>query len=376
MELLKVLTMPFQWGSLLFVAASSLLLGLLLALASFHPMLLIWLLAPIWLMLVWLTNYSLRLIDDAANGVRESAAASAEMMADTYLDSRAWVHPLIAVGLAVMHWRHPQWPVAPTLAAGALLLPASLGACTMTGRARDALNPLMIWRVIRGLGPWYLPLVGFIALCVLLGTALASLVPPGAALVASVQLLLLIVYSATGGAIYQRRLELGFDARISPEREAEKVEAARVARRQEVLDGMYKDLRVRQWQRALDSAREWLASTRPSERMADVNAIVAAGRSWTQVRDHALLLQGLISMVVEMKQPGLACTLAEAGLAVTPEFRAKTEGETVALIVYALETGRRRTAARLLENFLGRADAGFVPGPRLAALRDRIRSIV
>lgn len=376
MELLKVLAMPFQWGSLLFVAATSLLMGLLISMVPPHPMAIILMLFVIWLLLVWLTNYSLRLIDDAANGVRESAAASAEMLADAYLDSRAWVHPVIAMALTAMHLLRPEWPLAPTLVAAALLLPASLGACAMTGRARDALNPLMIWRVIHGLGPWYLPLVVFIALCVALGTTLVVLLSPGAVLVASVQLLVLIVYAATGGAIYQRRLELGFDARISPEREAEKIEAVRVARRQEFLDGMYKDLRVRQWPRALDSAREWLASTRPSERMGDVNAIIAAGRSWTEVRDHALLLQGLMSLVIEMKQPGLACTVAEAGLAVTPEFRAKTEVETAALVGYAIETGRRRTAARLLENFLGRADAGFVPGPQLAALRARIRPIL
>jgi hypothetical protein len=280
------------------------------------------------------------------------------------------------MGLAIMHLQHPQWPVAPTLAAGALLLPASLGACTMTGRARDALNPQLIWRVIRGLGPWYLPLVVFIALCALLGTILPTLLRPGAVLIASVQLLVLIAYAATGGAIYERRLELGFDPRVSPERKAERIEAQRVARRQAFLDDMYKDLRVRQWQHALDSARQWLASAQPSERIGDVNAIIAAGRSWTEVRDHALLLQGLMSLMIEMKQPGLACTVAEAGLAVTPEFRAKTESETAALVGYAMETGRRRTAARLLENFLGRADAGFVPGPRLAALRARIRSIV
>jgi len=59
------------------------------------------------LMLVWMTNYALRLIDDAANGVHESATASAEMLADPYLDSRAWIHPAIAISLAAMHLLHP-----------------------------------------------------------------------------------------------------------------------------------------------------------------------------------------------------------------------------------------------------------------------------
>lgn len=372
MELLKVLAMPFQLGSLLFVAASSLLLGWLLSMAEGLRMLLILALFAIWLLLVWQINYALRLIDDAANGVRESAAASGEMMTDAYLDSRAWIHPLLAVSLSAAHVLL-GWPVAPTLGLAVVLLPASLGACIITGRALDAFNALTIWRVIRGLGIWYAVLVGFIGLCAVAGVVLARAMHPGFLMVAVLQLLLLLVYAAIGGALYERRFELGFDPRISPERMAEKIEAERVARRQHFLDGVYNDLRVRETQRALAKAREWLATAEPSKRIGDVNAIIAAGRTWTEVRDHALLLQGLMSLVIDLKQPGLACTVAEAGLAVTPEFRAKTEAETMALATYAMETGRRRTAARLLENFIKRAEPGFRPGAQLAALRERLQ---
>src|SRR6185369_5779288 len=87
----------------------------------------------IWTMLVWLTNYAVKLIDDAANGVRESSTASVEMMTNPYLDSRCWVHPLLAMALGVLHYLYPQWPVWPALLVAALLLPASLGASAMSG---------------------------------------------------------------------------------------------------------------------------------------------------------------------------------------------------------------------------------------------------
>lgn len=373
MELLKVLAMPFQLASLLYVAASSLLMGFLLRVSVGLPMILIPALFAIWLMLVLLTNYTLRLIDDAANGVRESAVASAEMMVDISLDSRAWVHPLIAGAFTVMHWLRPQWPVTPTLVAGALLLPASLGACTMTGHARDALNPVLMWRVVRGLGPWYPVVVVFVALCVLLGVILVQRVPVGIVLVASLQLLLLGAYAAIGGAIYERRFELGFDPRVSPERVAEKQEAERTARRQQFLDGLYNDLRMRKLPRALASAQEWLGRGQSTERDGDVHAILAAGRSWPELQDYVLLLQGLVSTLVELNEPALACRVAEAGLALQPEFRARTEAGTVALVRYAIETGRRRTATRILDNFLVREDAGYQPGPQLEALRERLR---
>ncbi len=154
MNVLKVLAMPFQLASLLFVATSSLLLGLILSMANGLLMTVVLSLFAIWLMLIWLTNYALRLIDDAANGVREAKAASAEMLADPYLDSRCWVHPLLAVALGAMYYLHPQWPAWPTLLAVTLVFPASISACVLSGHARDALNPLMMLRVVRGLGVW------------------------------------------------------------------------------------------------------------------------------------------------------------------------------------------------------------------------------
>lgn len=373
MELLKVLAMPFQLTSLLFVAASSLLMALLISMVPPHPMTMILMLFVIWLMLVWLTNYALRLIDDAANGVRESSAASAEMLSDAYLDSRAWIHPLIAVAAAALHLLRPQLPVAPTLAAGALLLPASLGACAMTGYARDALNPLSLWRVIRGVGLWYLPLVLFVSSCVLLAVFLERHLPFGFVLLASLQLLLLVVYAAIGGAIYERRLELGFDPRHSPERIEEKLDAERAARRQQFLDELHKDLRARKSDRAIDSARSWLAAADAKALPIEVQALVEAGKTWAEQRDYPLLLQGLLPPLLQRKQAGLACRVAEAGLASAAEFRARSEAETASLVRYALETGRRRTASRLLENYLARAGDGFKPGTDLAALQERLQ---
>jgi hypothetical protein len=338
-----------------------------------HPAnILLWLFV-IWLMLVWLTNYALRLIDDAANGVRETSAASAEMLADPYLDSRSWVHPLLAVAIVAAHLLHPQWPVAPTLLAAALLFPASIGACVMTGYARDALNPLTMLRVVRGIGPWYALLVVFVTLCVLLGLVLAHRLPPGALRAASLQLLLLIAYAAIGGALYERRLELGFDPRISPERAAMRVAAERSARRQNLIDELHKDLRARAAPRAVASSRQWLGNAEPAELAGDVHAFLAAGRNWSELRDYPLLLQGLLPVLFELKQPTLACAVAEAGLAIAPGFTAATEADAVALVGYALDTGRRRAAAKLLDNYFKRNSGGPAASARLLALRERLQ---
>lgn len=373
MELLKVLAMPFQLASLLFVAVTSMFLQLLFTLGGSNVIAMVMALHAIFLMLVWLTNFALHLIDDAANGVRQARAASVEMMHNPFLDSRTWIHPLLAVALGVMHYQRPQWPLWPTLLAGVLFFPASIGACAMSGHARDAVNPSMLLRVIRGLGQWYVLLVMFVAACAMAGVILVHQLSMSVVLIASLQLLLLLVYAGIGGALYERRFELGFDPRISPERVAENLEAERVRRRQHFLDGLYNDLRLHEVPRAIATAASWLGNIPATERAGDVHAILAAGRTWPELRDYVFLLQGLVTTLVELKEPALACTVAEAGLAITPEFRAKTEAGTAALVSYALETSRRRTASKLLDNFLMREGAGYQPGPQLAALRERVR---
>lgn len=373
MDLLKVLAMPFQLGSLLFVAASSLLLGLLISLGGPSLATAILSLYAIYAMLVWLTNYALRLIDDVANGVREASAASVEMLSNPFLDTRCWVHPVIAVGLGAMHYFNPSWPAWPTLLVATLLFPASIGACAMSGHARDALNPAAMVRVVLGLGPWYAGLVAFIALCALLGTVLAQLLSLGALLIAGEQLLLLVVYAAIGGALYERRIELAFEPRVSPERKADMAEAARVAQRQDFLDGLYNDVRLRETRRAVASVGQWLAGRDPNERAGDLQAILKAGQGWKELREYPRLLQGLVAVLLELKQPALAYMVAETGLGASSAFTPDSEADAAALVSYALDTGRRRGAAQLLENFLRRPGAPTEPGPPLAALRARLQ---
>jgi hypothetical protein len=374
MNLLKVLAMPFQVGSLLFVAASSLVLGLIISMGSSVGIATIVLsLYAIWAMLVWLTNYALRLIDDVANGVREASAASAEMLTNPLLDSRCWVHPVIAVGLGAMHHFNPSWPVWPTLLVATLVFPVSIGACAMSGHARDALKPAAMVRVVLGLGPWYGLLVVLVAGCALLGVVLARVLPMGAVLIASEQLLLLVVYAAIGGVLYERRIELAFEPRLSPERRADLAETERLAGRQHFLDGLYNDLRVRETKRAIATTRQWLAARGPNERAGDLQAILQAGGNWKELREYPRLLQGLVPALLELKQPALAYTVAEAVLATNPGFTAESEADATALVGYALATGRRRGAGQLLQNYLGRAGAPAEPGPQLAALRARLQ---
>lgn len=377
MRVIKTLGMPFQAASLMFVALSSLVLAWI---SSLGPTYLFIGVMAYWFMLVWLINFALRLVDDAANGAQETAAASVEMMGNPFLDPRGVVHPTLAAIIGVAYFLNPQWPVLPMLVAAALLFPASIGATTLTGFARDSFNPVEFWRVIRGMGLWYLAVVAWVAACAFAGVLVVRATEfmyfgSRALLFAAVQLLLLVAYAGVGAALYARRIELGFEPRRSPERIEAREDTERVLRRQQMIDGLYRDLRVHESARATRNAQEWFAAAPPTQLASDVHALLEAGRVWPEPVEYPRLLRGLLPVMLELKQPALAITVATTGLAAHPDFAPAEETTAVTLIGYALQTGRRRAALQLLDNYLRGPGQKQPPGAALLALRDQLRAV-
>lgn len=364
-DLLRCLAMPFQLQSLAFVAFTSVPLGIFI---GGDLVRLVASILAVLLLLVWLTQYAVHIIDDAANGLREAQVASVEM-ATSFTDARAWVHPILAVAVGMVLYLYPSLPRLPVLVGAALLLPASLGSSVMTGHALQALDPVAIARTVRGFGLIYLPVVLFVLACAWSGMLVARRLDSMILIVALIEMLLLVAYAGIGGALYLRRHELGFEPRNSPERVARLREEERQAGRQRFIDELYKDLRVREPGRAAGNAAHWLRACDPSQLKGDLQAILDAGRQWSEPREYPRMLRALVPVLLEMKQPALAFTLVEAGLAAHAKFAPATEAEAVALIRYARQTGRRRTARQLLDNFM---NGNAAPGPLLLQLKSEM----
>lgn len=365
--LLQALAMPFRLASLLFVVLTSILLAIMAQL----PLLAI---AGIWITLVWITHYALQLIDDAANGQHDTRAASVEM-ANPFSDTRALVHPALAVALGAALLNNPEWPRLPVLLGAALLFPASLGACALSGRTLDAFNPVEMARVIRGLGPWYAVVVLAMAACGMAGMLLAGRTGWLVLDIALMQLLILLVYACIGGALFLRRHELDFEPRTSPERIDDQQRAERLAARQRFIDELYGNLRVRESAHAIATATAWLRQAGAARLQDDVHALLEAGKHWNEPREYPRLLRALVPVLQDMHQPALALQVAEACLRVWPQYAPDSEADATSLVTYALQTGRRREAARLLQNYLQRAGEA-APGGPLQALCTRLQDIV
>jgi hypothetical protein len=354
-------------SSMLFVAMSSFILALITrnqGAAIFMSIL------PITMMMVWLTQFAFTMIDDVANGRREAATATHEMLSP-FGDPRCWVHPALAAALSLGLFFLPQVPPAPVLIAAWLLFPASLGALAVSSRVFDALNPVAMWQVVRGLGPYYVLLLvatllaGAVTLWILQSDLWAM------ARFALCELILLEVYALIGGTLHQRRLELGFDPISSPERELEQAEGERRQRRQRVFDDVYRKLCVRETPKAIAAAREWFDSLPTVELQRDVAALLEASRSWSEPKAFGNFAQGMITPLLAARQPGLALAMTEEATRQAAGFAPALESDALALARYAQQTGRKGVARTLLQNYVAKLKDGQ-PGADLLALQQQL----
>lgn len=365
--LLRALAFPLHMPSVLFIAASSLILALVTR--GNNPAILLAII-PVYMMLVWLTQFAFTMIDDVANGRREAATATLEMLTP-FGDSRCWVHPALAAAIALLLFKYPQLPRLPVLATAWLLFPASIGAIAVSGRAFDAFNPVTMWSVIRGLGPYYLLLLAGTLLAAVLGIWILRSELWSLLRIALVELVLLECYALIGGTLHLRRLELGFEPVRSPERQLEQAEVERRLRRQHMFDDVYRKLRVRETAKAVAAAQEWLEPLPTIELQRDVAALLEASRSWSEPRAFGNFAQGLITQLLAARQPALALATTEEAMRQAESFAPLPESVAVELARYALQTGRKRVARAVLQNCVAKL-RNEVPGADLLALQQQL----
>jgi hypothetical protein len=364
MTLLRALSMPFHLTSLLFVGVVATFLAVLLSASG--PMVLIALVGT-FILVSWLNKYAFAQLEQAAHGVSDAPVASLEMLGP-FGGMRPWVHPVLAGGaLFLMSVVSTPGRVVTGLAA-LLLFPASLGALAITHRVIDAINPLALWRIIVGMGGTYLLLMAAVAIVAVCGAGMQAMPVRAVIRYAALALLLLCLYTLIGGAIFIRRLELGFEPRSSPERSAEKAEAEYARGRQAMMDEVYSVVKARDGARAGGVLQRWLAESGEQHLHTDVPTILGQAMQFPERRGLATVARTLISHLVQVKRLSLALTVMETVSAVAADFTPATEAEVVALAGYAVPAGKRSLARAMIERWVKYAgDAGL--SDALRALR-------
>lgn len=338
MKLLRHALRPARPTGLLLIAT----LSLLLALASQAGLLGL----PLQLIVLsWLFKYAYVLLDLSSEGIDEPPVLSVEMV--NPVEQR----PLMQLAICAAGFGLAWWVggAAGQVIGGLvlLLLPATAAVLGVTGSALEALNPLTLARVIRGLGGAYLVLLAATLAFALVWWGIDALPLWEIVKTAVAQWLLLSLFSLIGGAIYERREALGFEPQVSPERTAEREWRERDRRRAALLDDAYVPARIHEAEHVIGPLRRWLDESPASELEADARAFLARAADWNDARAHALVAQLVIARLLAARRLSLALELFESAHDALPGVTVARPDDLRTLASHARATGRVRFAERL-----------------------------
>jgi hypothetical protein len=301
------------------------------------------------LLLSWLLSYGYVLLERIANGAAEPPVLAVEML-NPVNEPRALLQVALVVAVgAGLHLLAElvNAELAIALACVALLaLPASIGALG-AGDARQAANPVVLWRIMQGLGVRRAQAPGWL------------LIPVG-------QFAWLSLFALIGGALYEQRLALGYEPIDSPERRAQRAQRSLDNERSRFLDRVYGEARGGNLAAAWDSIERELAARDHAfdfydwllERLTRLPSAPLAARLAQDYIRRALGHDNARVIVVARR-----CVSADA------DFHPRSSAETLRVAELARLAGDRVTARALLAHFERHfpGDAAASQAARMAA---------
>jgi len=325
---------------------------------------------PLALILIsWLFKYAYVLFDHVVRGVDEPPALDINMV-NPLNEQRpiAQIIILAAVAAMVKLAATTMSPVAGTiLAAVALLfLPASVAILGLEGNILKAIYPVALGRMVAGLGLMYASVLGIIAGCVL-GLGLTDKLGLWMPVQFAVGMFaVLSIFSSLGGALYERRHELGLETWHSPERTAEQERLADLRRSEHVVTEAYGQVRVGAHTKAWDLLQSWLAAR--GHAAEDYLWLRDSVVAWPDARYADRLTEEYVDRLLAAKRDGEALDAVRHRLRADRAFRPKSAAATLRIAQLAAGGGGAAGVARVLLSDFGERFAGHPLVETAAAL--------
>jgi pentatricopeptide repeat protein len=174
------------------------------------------------------------------------------------LETRPWIQAAWLFGVGWLAWKTGGVAGAVLGAAVLALLPATVALLGFGERALQTVNPVAWYRVVRGLGPFYLLLLAALGIIGAVSALLArvqwwSLIEITVALWLEVSFFALV-----GACLYVRRKPLGYVPSRSPERAAARADAEHFKRRARMIDEIFQKVRIGRHVDATQPLALWL----------------------------------------------------------------------------------------------------------------------
>jgi hypothetical protein len=317
----------------------------------------------------WFFKYAYVLFDHTVRGFDEPPALDISML--NPLGEQRPLGQVLIVGLicAAVFFAQRMLGSAVAIAIGVasgLLLPASIAILGLEGNIFKAAYPVAWVRMVMGLGPMYvlvLAIIGGYALLIVMLGRWELWLPVQ---IAIYMFCILSIFSVLGGALYERRDQLGLETWASPER-TEELQREEDLRRseKEILDA-YGKVRAGAHTEAWQRLQSWL--TARGNAPEDYRWLCGRVAPWSDPRYVTRLTQDYVDRLLLLKRNGEALDVVAARLAEDPAFRPKSAAITLQIArIAAAGGGAPRVARALLADFPARF-AGDPCVPAAAAL--------
>ena len=338
MDYLRVLLVPFSPTSLILAAVFAVLFtifdigGLYGLLASLIAQ-------------IWIVKYCYVLIEHLADGAPEPPVMSSDMLSP--FEVRPWVQLGIVIGGALLCQAIGGNA---GIALGVLLLlmlPASIAVLGVGEPFYQAVNPLMLFRLVRGLGPYYLLILAsipvYLGILRLLERAGSWAIVSHAATILSE----ISFFGLIGGSLYLRRRQLGIEPSRSPERTAAREEAERVKLRARMLDDVFQQVRIGKHVEATRPLAQWLSGLDGDTAARDARFIAAQVVRWDLPASLNTVGSTLIRHLLRAGRPDAALAVFEDLRRHSATLTLDSPDDLRVLVEYAESTGRGQLAAAM-----------------------------
>jgi pentatricopeptide repeat protein len=335
----RLLLVPFDPACLLLVGIVSVLL------AFFSSAGLVYGAIGILILQIWIFKYCYLLIEHIANGQPEAPVLSTEMLSP--FEIRPWVQIAIVTAAAVLCWSIGGRA---GIALGVVLialLPASIATLGVGEMPWEAVNPLTLFRVMRGLGPYYFGLLAAMVLYVGISRLVAAVVPFTVLARATDLFLEISFFSLVGGAIFLRRRQLGFEPRSSPERVAAREEGERVKVRARMIDDVFQQVRLGKHVEATRPLADWMRDLDGEYATRDALYVTDQAVRWDFVAALNPLGSTLIRHLLRAGRPDSALAVFRQLRARSATFTMDSPDDLRSLAEYAESHGMHELAASM-----------------------------
>jgi pentatricopeptide repeat protein len=344
MDYLRILRVPFHITTLLMIGVITPLMtlclwGMLNTPAAFAGFL------GAFFLQIWVLKWCYVLVDKMANGAREPPVMDMDMLSP--METRPWLQLGLLGCLAWACWSLHGTARFAVAIFTFLWFPASVALLGVGERPWSTLNPLTLFRLMRGLGVHYLVLLAGLSAGIAIVALLAKLSP---ALVLWVVVLLfyqVAFFALVGGVVFARRRQLGFEAGRSPERAAAREDAERAKVRAHMLDEVFQQVRIGKNIEATRPLAKWFAALDGETAARDAQFIAAQALQWGFAASLNTIGSTLIRHLLRAGRPDAALAIFESLRAQAPGLTLDSADDLRTLIDFAESHGRDDLAASM-----------------------------